>query len=192
MSIKDRDTEEVNAKVTGLVGLALLAFLCLGLFLGSNLMAPTKTEYITLPPEVITTTVGVVKYKTVEVPHIVRETVMVEVLVKLRNFKDTDELDAFLIKDDTDSRVILTANSDGVVSLHGNCEDIALQLQERAREVGCIMSVEIIGGEEVYQGGRCTLTGTLHAINSVVIGNEFYFIEPSTDDFWLAAYLDEE
>ena len=201
MNIKEINTK-IAEHIVLTIGLTVLAFLCLGLFLGATLMAPPETEYITLPPEVITRTVEVVKevvkYKTIREPYIVRETVikeievgvMVEVPVKLRNFKDTDELDAFLFKDDTDSRIILRANSNGVISFEGQCEDIALQLQERAREAGYIMSIEIIGGEEVYKDVRCILTGRLHVINSVVIGNEFIFIEPGTDDFWVAAYLD--
>lgn len=64
--------KEINTKITEhpllTIGLMTLAFLCLGLLLGSQLMPikVTKTEYITLPQEVVT--VEVVKYETVEVP----------------------------------------------------------------------------------------------------------------------------
>ena len=63
-------------------------------------------------------------------------TIIVYVNVPLRDFQNLDELKDFLAKDDTNNHVYLKANSNGVVSLNGYCEDLAFQLRDNAEQTG--------------------------------------------------------
>ncbi len=130
------------------------------------------TEYIEVPIEVIVT-----KEVTREVPVEITKEILVE--NELVDFISVGELEQWLVEDDTDRHIFLKADSDGIIKLTGCCEDHALQLQNRALSAGYKVSVQII--EDKNQ---------LHALNLVRIGNEFYYIEPQTDELWLAAYLD--
>lgn len=134
--------------------------------------------------------------ETVEVPVEVIQEVSVEVIkrvpVKLRYFKGTDELEKFLEESDADYRVYIKASKDGIIDFRKyDCEDYAIALRNQAHAKGFHMSIQVVWhyrrpdtGELVmrYQEG--------HALNSTIIGNEMYFIEPQTDEYWLASYLD--
>ncbi len=130
------------------------------------------TEYVEVPTEVVVT-----KEVTREVPVEITKEILVE--NELVDFVSVEKLEQWLVEDDTDRHIFLNADSDGIIKLTGCCEDHALQLQNRALAAGYKVSVQII--EDKNQ---------LHALNLVRIGNEFYYIEPQTDEFWLAAYLD--
>jgi len=73
-----------------------------------------------------------------------------------------------------------------------DCDDYALDLQEKALKDGYIISFEIIHPSEygdLFKQGQIP-EGTIHAINSVIVGNEAYYIEPKTREIVFVAYLD--
>jgi hypothetical protein len=114
-----------------------------------------------------------------------------EIKNNLRDFENTEELEMFLAEDDTDTHLFLKADETGVVKLEGNCEDYAIQLQDRALDKGYKMSFYVMDRQEYYQRyGEWLPKGRLHAVNLVIIGNEIYLVEPQTDEYWLRAYLD--
>ena len=74
--------------------------------------------------------------------------------VVLADWTSTEELEDFLAADDTDSRLVLTADSNGTVEFDGICEDRALQLRDRAMLQGKFLSVEILHRDERTQSLR--------------------------------------
>jgi hypothetical protein len=73
-----------------------------------------------------------------------------------------------------------------------DCDDYALRLQEEALRDGYIISFEVIRSEEynsLFEQKRLP-RGATHAVNSVIVGNEVYYIEPQTSEIVFAAYLD--
>jgi len=103
--------------------------------------------------------------------------VIVEVPREISEFPSLEVLEKWLAEDDLDSRVVLRADSTGLVVFTGSCDYTALELQRRALNDGFLMSTEIL-----EQGKK------LHMICSAVIGNSIYFVEPSDDKVWLGAY----
>ena len=58
--------------------------------------------------------------------------------------------------------------------------------------LGYIMSFEVIRSKEynaLFKQKRIP-SGVIHAINSVILGNEIYYIEPQTREVAFVAYLD--
>lgn len=109
-----------------------------------------------------------------EVPVEVIKEVLVPTPIEVREFEDLDELKQFLAADDTDEilRLYSIQGTDGLMSLWGDtCDYDALNLQERALKAGYLMSTQIVKNN--------------HMINSAVIGNDIYFIEPENDKVWL-------
>ena len=117
--------------------------------------------------------------------------VPVEVPVMLQDWDSVEELEEFLINDDTDKRVILTVDSKGELNFNGQCEDYALQLRDRAMAIGRHLSIVALHPKEYekWYGERLT-PSQYHAIAMARIGNEFWYIDPQTDEHWLALYLD--
>ena len=116
--------------------------------------------------------------------------VVKEVPVKLRHFESVQELKDWLKQ--VPMRLHLKANSEGVIELQGVCEDVAIDLQDRAIEDGYKMSIEALDRGQYHKWyGEWLEKDRLHAINSVVIGNEFWFIDFLADKVWLGAYLDD-
>jgi len=111
----------------------------------------------------------------------------------LRYFQDLEELERWLENvevQDISSDVMDKGINQGVKSF--DCDDYALKLQERALGDGYMMSFEVIHSSEysdLFQQGQIP-DGTIHAINSVIIGNEVYYIEPETHETVFVAYLD--
>jgi len=116
----------------------------------------------------------------------------IEKPVPLRSFEDLDELKEWL-------------GNTGVIDIHFNitggatgatnkldCDDYAIELQEKALTAGYIVSFEVIGSAEynTHFEQKKIPGGVIHAINSVVIGNEIYYIEPQNHEVVFAAYLD--
>lgn len=130
-----------------------------------------------------------------EVPvEVVKE---VEVIRELDDWQSLNELTAFLEADDTDQRIVLVTNDDGVVYLTGYCEDAAFQLVERAELIGKQLDTEILTRHELflyedYLDFDPALSSTYekHMIVKAIIGNEVWYIEPANDNIWLDAYLD--
>lgn len=157
------------------VCLALLisALCCIAFSVGSYYGETTfepKVVYIETPIEVEKVVeVEVIK----EVPVEIIKEVPVPTPIELREFEDLDELNQFLEADDTNEvlRLYPIRGTDGRMSLGDDtCDYYALNLQERALKAGYLMSTEIIKQN--------------HMINSTVIGNEIYFIEPQSDKVW--------
>lgn len=73
-----------------------------------------------------------------------------------------------------------------------DCDDYALKLQEKALRDGYMMSFEVIRAVEyntLFKQKQIP-NGDIHAINSVILGNEVYYIEPQTREIVFVAYLD--
>jgi hypothetical protein len=117
--------------------------------------------------------------------------VPIEVPVALKDWDSPEQLFEFLKNDDTDQCIILTADSQGQISLNGQCEDYALQLRNRAMAIGRYLSIEVLNPVEYEKWyGQPVRGDRYHAICMARIGNEFWYIEPTNDKAWLALYLD--
>ncbi len=81
---------------------------------------------------------------------------------------------------DISSEVVDKEINQGIKSF--DCDDYALKLQEKALRDGYMMSFEVIySGEysDLFKQGQIP-DGTIHAINSVIIGNEVYYNQKPT------------
>jgi len=141
---------------------------------------PVYIEVVS-PPDTIIQTVEVIK----EV-----ETIKYK---SLQPFKSLEDLQAFLLEDNTDSLIILVADSSGKVALSGFCEDRAFQLQDQAAVLGNKLETEILTRSEYTKhygntGGLGINDG--HMICKAIIGNTVYFIDPATDEVWTNWSLD--
>lgn len=171
------------------------------LLLVSGFCLGVRCEQATYKPKTIIKEVPIEVVRIVEVEKIVEVPVEVpievpievpvevevirEVPMELRDFASVDELIEWLVKDKTDEMLILTFNNGGV------CEDYALRLQENGIEAGYKISFQVLYDKQFYQHyGKHLKRGTYHAVNAVIIGNELWYIEPQSDEIWLAAYLD--
>ena len=137
----------------------------------------------TFEPKVVTQVQYEVKYIESPVYKIVEKIMEVEVIKEvpreIREFESLKELKQFLEDDDTNEvlRLYPIKGTGGVISFTGPCDHYALNLQRRALEAGYLMSIEIIERDNEP-----------HMMNSAVIGNEIYYIEPGTDEVWLWGY----
>ncbi len=170
---------------------------------GANYAKPDVIPYVKNSSHTVTRLVKVEvekpvpvvsQLKTIEVikPVYIENTIEVpyEVPVKLKDWDSVEQLQDFLKNDDTDQRIILTTDSNGAVKFDGQCEDFALQLRDRAMAIGMYLSVQVLHPEEYRKWYPSATTDAYHAICMARIGNEFWYIEPSTDQCWLAMYLD--
>ena len=89
---------------------------------------------------------------------------------ELRNFSSIEELKLFLAEDNTNEHEYIESEFD--------CDDFALMLQHNALEKGYIMN--------------CQTLFTAHALNMVIIDNEIYYIEPTTDEIIFLTHVDRE
>jgi hypothetical protein len=87
-------------------------------------------------------------------------------------FGSFSELKAWLAEDDTDSTLYIYGS--GCI-LEYDCDDYAVALSRNALADGYAVSMEIEG---------------THMLNSTIIGNNIYLIEPQTDEVWLWGYRD--
>ena len=73
-----------------------------------------------------------------------------------------------------------------------DCDDYARRLQDRALQEGYIISFEVIRHTEYNSlfSKKKLPTGAIHAINSVIIGNDVYYIEPQTKEIVFVANID--
>lgn len=103
------------------------------------------------------------------IDHYVETPVEVEVVrevpQRLIEFSSLEELKEWLERNDVDSRIPSYPGFD--------CDDYAYQLQKNAAKDGYIISTELI-----------IENGELHMLNSALIGNDIYFIEPQDDEVW--------
>lgn len=144
------------------------------------------TTYVIVEKEVVRE-IEVVKEvvkKEIEYRDVVREVVKevtVEKLIEQREFSSEEELKKWLAEDDTETIVYFFVRADGteVSSDEYDCDDYALELQQRASRNGYLMSVTIIEKNDLP-----------HMINLATIGNDVYYIEPQTDEVWFYSHLD--
>lgn len=90
-----------------------------------------------------------------------------------KQFESLDALKAWLALDNTDS-VLYIFGSGRLISY--DCDDYAVALVYNALQAGYSVSTQIVGG---------------HMLNSTIIGNEVYFIEPQTDEVKFWGYRDK-
>ena len=114
-------------------------------------------------PEIEARTVTVAEPAIQEVPVYVTQTEYIEVTRELKPFKSWHELQVWLA-----NNYVRDATAD-------RCVDTALELCQRAWRDGYQMSTELWGDGN----------GEGHMINSTVIGDNIYFIEPSSNSSWL-------
>lgn len=108
----------------------------------------------------------------------VEKIVEVEVPIELKNFNNVEELREWLGEE---VHFILFGDTD--------CDDYALWLQNKGMKDGYLVNYEAIMPDEYNEFFKKRVDG-LHTINSVIIGNEFYYIEPQTREIVLRGYLD--
>lgn len=150
----------------------------------------------TFQPQVITEYVTDIVEVPVEVPIEVIKEIPVEVVkevpTKLRYFEDTDELEKFLEESDADHTKYIKATKEGVIDFRSyDCEDYAMALRDQAQAKGFHMNIQAVWHYRRPDTNELITSGNEgHALNSTIIGNQLYFIEPQSDDYWLAGYLD--
>jgi len=111
----------------------------------------------------------------------------------LRHFQNLDELDRWLGNIGVlDIRFDVVDKETNQRIKKFDCDDYAIRLQEKALRDGYIMSFEVIRSVEyntLFKQKRIP-SGDIHAINSVILGNEVYYIEPQNCEIVFVAYLD--
>jgi hypothetical protein len=134
---------------------------------------------------VSTSTVRYVDRPVTELKYIAR---VERVPVTLREYNDLDELEQWLAKISADANTVYF-NSPGTTP---DCDDFALELQQKALEDGYVMSFQIIKSDSynsLFKRSKL-LPDTVHAINLVVIGNSAYYIEPQSGEIAFVLHLD--
>ena len=73
-----------------------------------------------------------------------------------------------------------------------DCDDYARNLQDKALQDGYIISFEVIRASEYNSTfkEKKIPSGAIHAVNSAIIGNEVYYIEPQTREIVFVANID--
>jgi hypothetical protein len=105
-----------------------------------------------------------------------------EVLAPLRQFESEEELIKWLHIDKTDELPYIKDLFE--------CENFSRTLMKHALEDGYYMSFQVLKNysrpktKEFVEGP--------HAVNSTIIGNYIYFIDPQNDEFWIAYLMEQE
>lgn len=145
----------------------------------SNVQIPTVEAKL-----IQTHTVEYVEETVIEKEYV---NVIRHVPVELRNFTSLEELTQWL-QDEYDLTTIRFQQGDTVI----DCDDYAIEMQQKALTDGYIISFEIISIGEYNELFSTPLPEgqSLHAINLSIVGNSVYYIEPQTGEVVHAAYLD--
>ncbi|MFC1985501.1 hypothetical protein ACFLWC_00730 [Chloroflexota bacterium] len=127
--------------------------------------------------------------KLVEIETVVKVPVEVEVPAQLNEFSSIEELEEWLEKNDVDH----VLHGVGVLNLaQYDCEDYAQNLAKQAIKDGYYMWVQVL--HHPYRrpdtGKILTKFNVAHTVCSAIIGNNWYYIEPQTDEYWLAVKVD--
>jgi len=113
----------------------------------------------------------------------------VETTKPLREFQSLEELEQWLVNIEVlDIHFDMVDKETGQHIKGFDCEDYAIRLQEKALRDGYVMSFEVIRPVEynaLFKQKRIP-ADKIHAINSVIIGNEVYYIEPQTREVVLS------
>lgn len=148
-------------------------------------VVPTVTKNINCDKEspVVEVIETLVEKKVIEkVPVIEYVEIEKEVPLKLKEFECEEELVAWLNTDKT--------NELPYIKDLFECENFARTLMKHALEEGYYMSFQVLKNytrpktKEFIEGP--------HAINNTIIGNNTYFIDPQTDEYWIAYKLESE
>jgi len=158
----------MTGAMKGVIGCFLVAFIS-----GVLYLAP-ETEHTT--PMIV---------EEVIVSEGVTVVVMKETPVQFRYFDSERELAEFLEQDDTDSVIRFVSEAD----FSYDCDDYARALRRRALEQGFLMSLQLVTDGEIF-GVKVSDFARPHMGNLTMIGNDIYYIEPSTDEFCLVTAID--
>ena len=187
-----------NNKITTvakiLIGIVALSLVfCIGAHFGqttSELQTTINTNInISISPHVEcrlveTNTVQYVEKSVTVVEYVER---VKSVPVELRNFSELEELKQWL-EDKKNVATVRFQSPNGTV----DCDDYALEMQQKALADGYLISLEVIGPSEyngIFKNSELP-PNTLHAINLVIIDNDAYYIEPQTGEVVFVAHLD--
>jgi len=124
------------------------------------------------PPEIVE--------KVVEVP--IEVEVVREVAPKYHDFRDPDELSAFL-EEDAVSEIPPYFSIGGTV-VRFWCMDYAESLRDNLNSAGYFANVQCFPAGELPMSDR--VLGAAHAMVSVRAGDAVYLVEPQTDECWKA------
>ena len=114
----------------------------------------------------------------------------IETYKPLRHFQDLDELERWLGQEVLFVGIDVVDERTGKFIKRWECVDYAIRLQEKALEDGYIMSFEVIHHSEHNSLFKQKIPyGSSHAINSVIIGNEIYYIEPQNHEIVFVANI---
>jgi len=116
-----------------------------------------------------------------EVPVIEYIEVEKEVPLELREFESEEELAEWLAVDKTDEIPYMKDIFE--------CENFARSLMKRALNDGNYMSFQVL--KNYTRPETKEFTEGPHAINSTIIGNYVYFIDPQTDEYWITYKLEQ-
>jgi len=111
----------------------------------------------------------------VPVERVIVKTEYVRIPQPLRNFETVNELKDFLSRTNVDETTIIMNDP----KEKADCDDYALLLIKYAHREGYALHFQI---DKIGHRG--------HALCCALIGNEVYFIEPSTDEYWKVANID--
>jgi hypothetical protein len=103
-----------------------------------------------------------------------------EVPLELREFASEQELAEWLAADKTDELPYIKDIFE--------CENFARSLMKHALNNGHYMSFQVL--KNYTRPDTKEFTEGPHAINSTIIGNYVYFIDPQTDEYWTAYKLE--
>jgi hypothetical protein len=139
-------------------------------------------NYYTEKPRVEVIETLVEKKVIKEVPVVEYVEVAKEVPLELREFESEEELTEWLHADRTDGLPYIKDLFE--------CENFSRTLMRHALEDGYYMSFQVLKNytrpdtKEFIKGP--------HAINSAIIGNYIYFIDPQNDELWIAYMMEQE
>lgn len=152
---------------------------------GENAVQPSQVLKPTIEARLIGThTVEYVEETVIKTEYV---DVIRHVPVELRNFSTLEELKQWLNEKNQPASIRFQQNN-----TLSDCDDFAVELQQKALADGFIISFEIIKGIEYNELfiTRLPTEQSLHAINLSIIDNDVYYIEPQTGEVVHAAYLD--
>jgi len=107
--------------------------------------------------------------------------------IELRNFNTLEELEQWM--EGRQNVTTIRLQSDDILV---DCDDYALELQQKAIVDGYVMSFQIIDSDKynsLFESSKLP-PDNLHAINLVIIRNTAHYIEPQTGEVVFAAQLD--
>ena len=165
------------------IAISFMVFYCLGAFIGKATFEPkviTQTETLV---QTVTEYQTVEKIVYVDKPVVEYVDKIIEVAKELRNFSSLQELEQWLNKGKS---TIQFKQPDF------DCDDFAFQLQDRALNDGYKLNVELIQSSEynrLFKKAKLR-PNKIHAINSALIGNKAYYIEPQNYEIVFVANID--